>query len=520
MLRILQENNVIFRCFSTSNRLNIAKICINAAEAVKDIPNGATILFGGFGPCGIPEHLISALADRGVNQLTCISNSPGTDDYGLGLLLKQKQVHKMVSSYVGENDEFARQYLGGELELEFSPQGTLAERIRAGGAGIPAFYTPTGYATLIQEGGAPAKYSITENGKIEISSKPKETRTFGSVHYVLEHAIRADYAIIKAWKADNVGNLVFRGTAANFNSPMCKAAKCTIVEVEELVEAGELEPEHIHVPSIYTHRILYGGKNYRKPFEKLVIRDEYGNTTVDKQLVNNKKDDNGNGANVREVIARRAAIEFEDGMYVNLGIGIPTLCPSYINDKSVKVRIHAENGLLGVGQYPIKGEEDPDCVNAGKESVTYSRGASVFGSDESFAMVRGGHIDLTMLGSLQVSMKGDLANWMIPGKMLKGMGGAMDLVSAPDARVVVLMEHTAKNGNHKILENCTLPLTGKEVVKRIITEMAVFDVSPTEGLTLIELHQDYNVDDVKKATGCTFKISNGLRAMKQAINSF
>uniref|UniRef100_A0A183C9L5 3-oxoacid CoA-transferase n=1 Tax=Globodera pallida TaxID=36090 RepID=A0A183C9L5_GLOPA len=219
---------------------------------------------------------------------------------------------------------FARQYLGGELELEFSPQdlqrmllfSTLAERIRAGGAGIPAFYTPTGYATLIQEGGVPSKYSIMENGKIEISSKPKETRTFGSVHYVLEHAIRADYAIIKAWKADNVGNLVFRGTAANFNSPMCKAAKCTIVEVEELVEAGELEPEHIHVPSIYTHRIVYGGKNYRKPFEKLVIRDEYGNTTVDKQLVNNKKDDNGNGANVREVIARRAAMEFEDGIVV------------------------------------------------------------------------------------------------------------------------------------------------------------------------------------------------------------
>ncbi|KAL3118349.1 hypothetical protein niasHT_002693 [Heterodera trifolii] len=514
--RILQEKIANFRCFSTSNQLNFARICTNAAEAISDIPNGATILFGGFGPCGIPEHLIAALADRGVNQLTCISNSPGTDNYGLGLLLKRKQIRKLVSSYVGENEEFARQYLGGELELEFSPQGTLAERIRAGGAGIPAFYTPTGYATMIQEGGAPAKYSVAENGKIEISSDPKETRTFGSVHYVLEHAIRADYAIIKAWKADDIGNLVFRGTTDNFNGPMCKAAKCTIVEVEELVKAGELEPEHIHVPSVYTHRIVHGGKNYRKPFEKLVIRDEYGNTTVEKQLANNKNgDENSNGQKAREVIARRAAMEFEDGMYVNLGIGIPTLCPSYISDKSIKVCIHAENGMLGVGQYPMAGEQDPDYVNAGKESITYNPGASVFGSDESFAMIRGGHIDLTMLGGLQVSMRGDLANWMIPGKMLKGMGGAMDLVSAPGSRVVVLMEHSAKDGKHKILENCTLPLTGKEVVSRIITEMAVFDVGH-EGLTLIEIHENYSIEDIKNATGCNFKISDELTTMRQA----
>ncbi|KAL3076089.1 hypothetical protein niasHT_034153 [Heterodera trifolii] len=482
--RILQEKIANFRCFSTSNQLNFARVCTNAAEAISDIPNGATILFG--------------------------------DNYGLGLLLKRKQIRKLVSSYVGENEEFARQYLCGELELEFSPQGTLAERIRAGGAGIPAFYTPTGYATMVQEGGAPAKYSVAENGKIEMSSNPKETRTFGNVHYVLENAIRADYAIIKAWKADDLGNLVFRGTTANFNGPMCKAAKCTIVEVEELVKAGELEPEHIHVPSVYTHRIVHGGKNYRKPFEKLVIRDGYGNTTVEKQLANNKNgDENSNGQNAREVIARRASMEFEDGMYVNLGIGIPTLCPSYISDKSIKVCIHAENGMLGVGQYPMAGEQDPDYVNAGKESITYNPGASVFSSDESFAMIRGGHIDLTMLGGLQVSMRGDLANWMIPGKMLKGMGGAMDLVSAPGSRVVVLMEHSAKDGKHKILENCTLPLTGKEVVSRIITEMAVFDVGH-EGLTLIEKHENYSIEDIKKATGCNFKISDGLTTMRQA----
>jgi 3-oxoacid CoA-transferase subunit A len=244
------------------------KVKKSAAEAVADIPNGATILAGGFGLCGIPENCIRALADLGVKDLTFVSNNCGVDDFGLGILLRQKQIKKMVSSYVGENKEFERQYLSGELEVELCPQGTLAERLRAGGAGIPAFYTPTGAGTAVSDGGLPLKYAA--DGSVAKASPKKEVREFEGRSFVLERAITGDFAIVKAWKGDRFGNLVYRHTAMNFN-PMCASAgKITIAEVEELVEVGELEPDYIHTPGIFVQRI-FKGERYEKRIERRTV---------------------------------------------------------------------------------------------------------------------------------------------------------------------------------------------------------------------------------------------------------
>lgn len=229
----------------------INKVVANAEEAIQGIEDNMTLMLGGFGLCGIPENSIAALVASGVKGLTCISNNAGVDDFGLGLLLQKKQIKKMISSYVGENAEFERQMLSGELEVDLIPQGSLAERCRAGGAGIPAFFTPAGYGTEVAEG--------------------KEVREFNGKPHILESALTADFAIVKAWKGDKAGNLVFKGTARNFNPPMAMAGKITIAEVEELVEPGELDPNFIHTPGIFVQRIFQGPK-YEKRIEQRTTR--------------------------------------------------------------------------------------------------------------------------------------------------------------------------------------------------------------------------------------------------------
>jgi 3-oxoacid CoA-transferase/3-oxoacid CoA-transferase subunit A len=241
------------------------KVYRTAKDAVADIPDGATLLAGGFGLCGIPERCIAALREQGTRGLTVVSNNCGVDDFGLGILLRNRQIVKMIASYVGENKEFERQYLSGELEVELCPQGTLAERIRAGGAGIPAFYTPTGAGTAISEGGLPLRYG--EGGKVVKASEKKEVREFDGRKFVLERAITGDFAFVKAWKADRFGNLLYRHTAMNFNPMMATAARITIAEVEEIVPVGELDPDAIHTPGIYVKRVVLG-TGYEKRIER------------------------------------------------------------------------------------------------------------------------------------------------------------------------------------------------------------------------------------------------------------
>jgi 3-oxoacid CoA-transferase subunit A len=246
------------------------KVLANAEEAVALIPDGATIMMGGFGLCGIPENLIAALRARGTKGLTVISNNAGVDDFGIGLLLRTRQVRKMISTYVGENKEFERQFLSGELEVELCPQGTLAERLRAGGAGIPAFYTPAGVGTQVAEGGLPWRYD--GHGGIALASPEKETRRFGDLDYVLEEGIVCDFALVRAAVGDRHGNLVYDASARNFN-PLCAAAgRITVAEVERLVEPGEIPPERVHTPGVFVQRVVGPVGEDGKRIERRTVR--------------------------------------------------------------------------------------------------------------------------------------------------------------------------------------------------------------------------------------------------------
>lgn len=479
----------------------IRRLCIytSADEAVKNIQSGSTVFLGGFGPCGSPEALVTALSKTSVKDLVIISNSCQGSDSGLSHLLKTKQVKSVISSYLGDNDLLRRQYLSGQLELEYVPMGSLAEKIRAGGTGIPAFFTPTGYGTPVHTGGVPVRYD--GRGGVAVVSQPKEHRVINGKNYIMEHALTGDFALVKAWRADKAGNLVFRRAAQNFNPAMCRAAKFTIAEVEELCEIGDIPPDQVHLPGIHVNGVFRGPPASKNVDLVLKTRDAQ-NATINDSITR---------------IIRRAALEFQDGMYVNLGVGIPLLAIYYM-PKGIRVMLHSENGVLGMGPYPAEDEVDPDVINAGLQTVTALPGASFCSSDDSFGLVRGGHLDLTMLGGMEVSQHGDLANWMIPGKLVKGMGGAMDLVfsRALGTKVVVTMQHVTKKGKPKIVEKCRLPLTGLRCVDLIITDMCVFEVHEDQGLTLVEITEGLAVEDIIRSTACDFKVSPDLKRMQQA----
>lgn len=326
---------------------------------------------------------------------------------------------------------------------------------------------------------------------------------FDGKRYILEHALPGDIGIIKVHKADRLGNAVFHSTAHNFNAVMAKAARVTIVEADEIVEVGELSPNEITIPGIYVDYLIKSLNPLQ--FERLEFAKDA--SAVEHHDISHMTK--------KEKIARRAALELKEGMYVNLGIGVPIMAASYV-DQSIDIQLQSENGVLGLGGLPKPGEEDPDTISAGKAAATLAPGAAVFGSEESFAMIRAGKMDMAMLGAIQVSRFGDLSNWFIPGK-IKGMGGAMDLVANPEkTKVIVCSDHVDKNGKSKIMEECTLPLTGARVVSRIITDMAVFDVDHLTGLILKEVAPGLTVDDIKANTGCDFDVCPDLKTIEYA----
>ncbi|KAI5842451.1 hypothetical protein DFP73DRAFT_479838 [Morchella snyderi] len=509
------QHLLLLRSFSsTPHRREINKIYPSAAAAIHDLKPHSTLLAGGFGLSGVPTTLLSALESTPhITNLTAVSNNAGTDTHGLGRLLASGQITKMIASYVGENKTFERLYLSGRISLELTPQGTLAERCRAGAAGIPAFYTPAALGTVVQTGELPVRYSSSPaDGSVAEYAAPREVREWRGRGYVLEEAIRGDWAFVRAWRADRLGNCQFRLAANNFNGVMGRNARVTVVEAEEVVEVGAIEPAAVHLPGIYVQRVVQCEPGRVKGIEKYTFAPEPGEGEGEVQAAAAAALGTGAAAGRRERIVRRAAKEFKNGMYANLGIGMPMLAPSFV-DPAISVQLQSENGILGLGPYPQRGQEDADLINAGKETVTLAPGASVFGSEESFAMIRSGRIDLTILGAMQVGMYGDIASWALPGRV-KGMGGAMDLVSNPaETKVVVTMEHCDKNGGPKILESCTFPLTGRNCVSRIITELGVFDVDFAEGLTLVEIARGVAVDEVKAKTQAPFRVADDLKPM-------
>ncbi|KAI6714803.1 coenzyme A transferase [Diplocarpon mali] len=486
-----KQSLLFARAFSSTFRRNeINKVLPSAAEALRDMKSNSTVLCGGFGLCGVPDTLINQVVNKpAITGITAVSNNAGTDTSGLGKLLKTKQIKKMIASYIGENKTFEKMYLTGEIELELTPQGTLAERCASGGKGIPAFYTPAAFGTVVQTGELPLLNNV--DGTPKVYSYPKDVKVFDGKQYLLEESIKGDYAFVKAWKADKLGNCQFRLTANNFNGAMGRNAAVTIVEAEHIVEPGEIAPESVHLPGIYVKRVIQS--TTEKGIEKYTFAKDPNEAEAKSAL------GTGETAAKRERIVRRAAREFKNGMYANLGIGMPMLAPGFVGPE-VEVQLQSENGILGLGPYPVKGKEDADLINAGKETVTLKPGAAVFGSEESFGMIRSGRVNLTILGAMQVSGNGDLANWMLPGK-IKGFGGAMDLVSNPEkTKVVVTMEHTDKKGNAKIVKQCAFPLTGKACVSLIITELAKI----ADGVT---------VDEIKSKTEAPFNVADDLKPM-------
>lgn len=492
--------------YSQPQRKN-SKVFENVDAAVADVKSGSTILSSGFGLCGVAETLIKALSRRGpkaLHSLTAVSNNAGKEELGgLSLLTETGQVNRLILSYLGNNRTLEDNYFRGTVAIELCPQGSLAERLRAGGAGIPAFYTPTGAHTLLQTGGIPTQ--LDASGSAKENGTARETRDFGGRTYLLEKALTGDVAILRAWKADKAGNCVFRYTARTFAPLMAKAARLTIVEVDEIVEVGEINPNDVDLPGIFVDRVVKSTEP--RAIEILKTREATNDGKPPKA--------SSLAEETRIRIARRAARELKQGYYVNLGVGIPTLAASFIPPGNT-VWLQSENGILGMGPYPTKDEVDVDIVNAGKETVTLVPGASCFDSAESFGMIRGGHIDVSILGALQVSASGDLANYMIPGKIFKGMGGAMDLVANPDGtKIVVATEHVAKDGKSKIVQQCKLPLTGARCVSTIITDLCVFQVDREKGsLTLTELAPGVSVDDVRAKTEAEFAVADNLAPME------
>lgn len=464
-----------------------SKIVESPAAAVADIQDGASLLVGGFGVLhGWPSSAILAIREQGTKDLTLICNTPGFGPISPQMLAENKQLKKLVASFGGYpyrrtpmDDCIER----GEVEFELVPQGTLAERIRAGGAGLAGFFTPTGVGTDVEKG--------------------KEVREFDGRKYLFERALTADFSLVRARAADPAGNLVFSGSSRNFHPIFATAGKVTIAEVDEIVGLGDLDPEIVVTPGVFVDRVVRATTRMT-PAEVIDLVKKIGRTAPEA---------GGLPGIPPDLMAMRGAALFREGEVVNLGIGLPTLCSNFVAGRDIT--LHSENGLLNYGPFPQPGKEDVHRYNAGGQLVTALPGAAFTNTCEAFAMARGGRIDKIVLGAFQAAENGDLANWKAPHMSAGGIGGAMDL-AAGRSELIVLMYHSGKDGRSKLLRRCTYPLTAIGCVSKIITNLALIEVVPGQGFLLREVAPGISVDEVKAATDAPLTVAGDVREMQFA----
>ena len=464
------------------------KVMDSPAAALADIANGATIAIAGFGVGhSFPSSLVAALRDNGASDLCIVCNSLGMPGQNDGqMLVENHQVSRLIASFSArpgkQRTVTEERIAAGKIEIELVPQGTLVERLRAGGAGIPAFYTPTGVGTVVATG--------------------KEHRDFDGRTYILERGIQVDYALLRGLRADRAGNIEFRGGSRNFNPSFAKGARVAIVEVDEIVEVGELPPESVGLPSIFVSRVV---KSTVKV--DMVSLSGLGRRGADTCRLYNQK-----AGLTRSMIAQRAATLLEEGAYVNLGTGIPTLVSNFLADRDVV--LHAENGILGYGPLVELENADPDWYNAAGGFVTLKDGASFFDSVTSFEMARAGKLSAVILGGYEVDEEGNLANWSIPGMVGGGIGGAMDLV-AGRSTLIVLMEHCDSQGRPKLVERCTYPLTGENCVDIVVTDLAL--LRRLNGVFyLTEIAEGFEPDEVLALMGMRAVVGEDVGIMQDA----
>jgi 3-oxoacid CoA-transferase len=440
----------------------VNKVFPSPRDAIADLPDGARIAVSGFGQsAGSPVSLLAALCERGSRRLCLVGN---TIPPGARPLIERHQVSELIMSFTaraGAKSAAEEQIASGEITYELVPQGTLVERFRAAGAGLAGIYTPTGVDTPIADG--------------------KELREFGGKRYLLETALHVDYAFIAGHRADRMGNVEFRGANRHFGPSFAKAARVAIVEVDEVVEVGDLPPERIDLPGIFVAR---------------VVRKDVPNTlpkhAQNRRAAESARTYNGKAAWTRSQMAERAAALLPEPGYVNLGLGIPTYISTYLRGRDVV--LHGENGILGYGEIMPDEETYPDVFNAGGQPVMASPGISFFDSVEAFEMVRSGRVHVVAIGAYQVDQEGSVANWSTPDMVGGGIGGAMDLV-AGGTTVMVLMEHRDSRDRPKLVRSCTYPLTGKGCVGVVVTDLAVL-VRRDGGFVLEDVAPGFTPEEV------------------------